>query len=57
MNKLKFLWVSIFLLIWEIIAKLNIVNPLLFPSLENILKALIEDLFNGSLLAQIGFTL
>jgi NitT/TauT family transport system permease protein len=57
MNKLKTFWIVIFLMIWEVIAKLKIISPLLFPSLEDIFRALIKDLFNGNLVNQIGFTL
>ncbi len=45
-------WLLVFLAIWELIARLNLVNPLLLPRLSNVLIRLAEGLMEGTLLWQ-----
>jgi ABC-type nitrate/sulfonate/bicarbonate transport system permease component len=42
-------FVTFFLIIWEIVSRLNIVNPLLFPAPSVILSALIDWAVNGGM--------
>ena len=57
MNKTRLFWIILFLLGWEVISRLQLVNPLLMPGLGDIMRAMVDDLVNGELLSQIGFTL
>jgi hypothetical protein len=48
----KYIWIALMLLAWELTAKLALVNPLAFPSLELIFTALIDSIINGDILLQ-----
>lgn len=52
MKKKRLLWAAILLAVWEISVKLSHISPLLFPSVEEVLKTLYQDLFHGDLLIQ-----
>lgn len=52
MKKKRLLWAAILLAVWEISVKLSHISPLLFPSVEEVLKTLYQDLFHGNLLIQ-----
>ncbi|VDN49094.1 ABC transporter permease [Petrocella atlantisensis] len=51
-HMLKGLWVIIGLVLWEVIVRLQWVNPLLMPSLTKIIKKLLGEIIHGSLLLQ-----
>lgn len=53
----KYLWIVLILVIWEGIARLSIVSPLAFPTLELIGKSLFQSIITGDLLNQILFSL
>lgn len=46
------LWILFFLALWEITVKVFSVTPLLFPSVEAVLKTLFDDFFHGNLFWQ-----
>lgn len=48
----RIFWCLLLLAVWEIWVKLSHVSPMLFPSVEEVLITLWEDLFHGSLLRQ-----
>lgn len=52
MGKKRLFWTVILLAVWEISVKLSHISPLLFPSVEEVLKTLYQDLFHGDLLLQ-----
>lgn len=52
MKKKRLLWTAVLLAVWEISVKLSHISPLLFPSVEEVLKTLYQDLFHGDLLIQ-----
>ncbi|MFZ7131691.1 MAG: ABC transporter permease [Eubacteriales bacterium] len=54
---LKFVWIFFILLLWEAVAKLSIVNPLAFPSLELVGKAFFESMVSGDLMIQVLYSL
>ena len=45
-------WIVILLIVWEISVKISGVSPLLFPSVEEVIVTLIEDMVNGDLWIQ-----
>lgn len=45
-------WCLFLLLVWELWVKISHVSPMLFPSVEEVLITLWEDLFHGNLLGQ-----
>ena len=45
-------WILVLLIVWEITVKVGDVSPMLFPSVEAVIKTLFEDLFYGNLLTQ-----
>ncbi len=53
----KYIWIAILLLIWEMIATFSNINPLIFPSLEQIAGALIDSVVTGEILWQMLFSL
>lgn len=53
----RILWVSIFLVAWELIARSGKYDPLIFPSLQEILRTLGQSLVEGDLLRQTLYTL
>lgn len=59
MNKLhvRLFWVFIFLLIWQLISLSGKVNPLIFPSITDILRAFYTSLVNGELISQTIYSL
>lgn len=46
------IWIALLLIVWEISVKVTGVSPLLFPSIEDVVKTLIEDMINGNLWIQ-----
>lgn len=55
--KQRTFWTLMLLLLWEAGVKLSHVSPLLFPSVEEVFKTLISDLFSGDLLSQTASSL
>lgn len=53
----KYIWIAILLIIWELIATFSNVSPLVFPSLEQIVGALIDSIVTGEILWQMLFSL
>lgn len=53
----RLLWVSVFLIVWELIARSDRYDPLIFPSLEQIFKTLALSTLDGDLVKQALFTL
>ncbi len=50
--KQRIFWTCVLLLFWEIGVKFSHVSPLLFPSVEDVLMTLFQDLFHGDLILQ-----
>lgn len=50
-------WILMLLFVWEITVKVGDVSPLLFPSVEEVLCTLVEDLVYGNLLWQTAASL
>lgn len=51
-NKYKIMWLVIILLVWEVIASLKLVNPLLLPRFSKVILEMFDGLINGDLLLQ-----
>ncbi len=45
-------WIAVLLIVWEVSVKITDVSPLLFPSVEDVVKTLYRDLVHGNLLIQ-----
>lgn len=52
----KLIWISLILVIWQIVAAMQIVSPLLLPSVVSIFKALYTSMKNGEILLQASFS-
>ena len=50
-------WILMLLVVWEVSVKISGVSPLLFPSIEEVFQALVEDLVHGNLLWQTASSL
>ena len=50
--KQRLFWSFALLILWEVSVKVSKVSPLLFPSVEEVLKTLYQDFFHGDLLLQ-----
>lgn len=56
--KLKqFLWPIVFLMLWQALYKLNIVSPLVFPSILDVVSGLYIDTLSGELVKSLLFSL
>lgn len=53
----RIFWIGVFLILWELIARSGRYDPLIFPSLKEIGKALISSFREGALLQQSAYTL
>lgn len=53
----KLLFVITLMLIWEMVARLGIFNPTVFPSVTAILTAFVKGISNGLLIEKTGFSL
>ena len=56
-NTFRILIVSIFILIWELLSRYNIINSFLFSSPSNVLKTIISMVVDKSIFIHIGVTL
>lgn len=54
---LRLFWVLLLLVVWEGGVRISGVSPLLFPSIEEVLRALVDSAKRGDLLWQAGFSL
>ena len=52
MRYIKPFWIFLLMFIWESVARLEVVNPLLLPPLSKVLIELIQGIANGKLLLQ-----
>lgn len=50
-------WILMLLVVWEVSVKISGVSPLLFPSIEEVFHALVEDMVHGNLLWQTASSL
>lgn len=53
----KYIWIGAMLILWELVARLNIVSPLAFPSLEIISNSFISSVLSGEILYQTLYSL
>lgn len=53
----RILWIVLFLILWEVLARSGRYSSLIFPPLNQILKALQDSLLNGELLTQAFYSL
>lgn len=53
----RLFWLSVFLVLWEGLARSGRYDPLILPPIEDILKAMSSSVFDGALISQVGYTL
>lgn len=53
----RFIWFAILIVIWEVTYYSNQYAKQIFPSVEQILRSIVDDFAQGDLLMQIGFSL
>lgn len=53
----RLIFILILMLIWETLARFGHYNPLLFPSLQSIASAFVEDVLNGRLVEAVYYSL
>lgn len=54
---LQFIFIILLIIIWELLAKYNVINSFIFSSPSRIIKSTINYLINNNLLYHIGITL
>lgn len=54
---LQFIFIILLIIIWELLAKYNVINSFIFSSPSKIIKSTINYLINNNLLYHIGITL
>ena len=52
----KLIWISLILVVWQLAAAMQLVSPLLLPSVVSIFKALYTSIKNGEILLQASFS-
>jgi NitT/TauT family transport system permease protein len=53
----RFLWIILFIIIWQLIAYSGYFSELIFPSADKILKSLYDSIISGELIKQLVFSL